>query len=142
MRCTTKRSYEPGVRNGGVALEVQDVVDGGAKERAIVAHEQHGAIEVFQVRLEPLRRVQVEVVGGLVEQQDVGRAHELARQPEAAAFAAAERGDRSRPRRLRIEAESVEHGVDARGDLVAALALESLEVAPIAIERGLRGVGA
>ena len=41
-----------------------------------------------EVLLEPLRRLEIEVIGRLVEQQDVGRAHELPRKAEAATLAA------------------------------------------------------
>ena len=72
------------------------------------------------------------MVRRLVEQQHIGGRHELAREPDAPALAAAQCVERSGSRLRGIEAESLQHGVDARGDRVAALALEALEVAPVA----------
>src|SRR6185503_21041028 len=51
-----------GVGNSGLSLEVQNVIDGRAEKRAIVADQQHRAIEIAQVLFQPLRRIEVEVI--------------------------------------------------------------------------------
>src|SRR5207237_4117167 len=61
-----------GVREGGLALEMEDVVGDGGEKSTIVADRDHGAVGAAQVLLQPARGVEVEVVGGLVEQQHVG----------------------------------------------------------------------
>ena len=55
-----------------------------------MGHEDDGGVERCQPVLEPLERGDVEVVGGLVEQQQVRIAREGARQRAASELAAAE----------------------------------------------------
>ena len=57
---------------------------------------------------------------------------ELLRQPQPPALAAAQSAERPGARLVGVEAEAVEHGVDASGEGVAALAVEALEVAVVA----------
>src|SRR5205823_13432837 len=59
-------------------------------EGAIVADEQDGPAILHQQRLEELEGLDVEVVGRLVHDQDVGRAGEQLRQQEPAPLAAGE----------------------------------------------------
>ncbi len=101
------------------------------EERAVVADHEHGGVELAEVVLQPAGGLEIEVVGGLVEQEDVGRRHQLARQAEAAPLAAAQSVERPEARVVGIEAEPVEHRVDAGGDAVAVLPLEALEVAVV-----------
>ena len=56
--------------------------------------EHEGASEPGQPRLQPLDPLQVQVVGGLVQQQHVGSPGEEACQPQPRLFAAAEGSDR------------------------------------------------
>ena len=87
-----------------------------------------------EIFLEPPRGLEIEMVRRLVEQQHVGRRHELSREAEAPALAAAQPLERSSARVDWIEPESVEHRIDARRDRVAALALESLEILRVSLE--------
>ena len=80
------------------------------------------------------------MVRRFVEQQHVGGTHELARQAESSALAAAQLRDGRGARGGGIEAESVQHRVDARRDRVAAFALEALEILAVAVERRLARV--
>ena len=48
----------------------------GVHEGAVVAHEEHGAVVGGEEPLEPLDALEVEVVGGLVEEQQVGMAQQ------------------------------------------------------------------
>jgi len=79
------------VRRGGAAFEVQHVIHGGGQERAVMAHEQHGPLTRGEVLLEPARRLEIQVIRRLVEQQDIGGRHELAGQAEPAELTAAQR---------------------------------------------------
>src|SRR5207245_1434197 len=130
------------VRRGGAAFEMQHVIHGGGQKRAVMAHEQHGPLTVGGVLLEPPRRLEIQVIRRLVEQQDVGGRHELAGQAEPAELAAAERGQRRYAGLGGIELEAVQHRVDARRDGVATLALEALQVFAVLGQRaGRRVVG-
>ena len=63
------------------------------EERAIVAHDHHRGVELTQVALEPAGGLEVEVIGGLVEQQDIGCRHQRLGESYALAGAAGEVSD-------------------------------------------------
>ncbi len=102
------------------------------QEGAVVADEEHGGVEPGQIVLQPAGGLEVEVVGGLVEQEHVGGSHQLLRQPEPAPLAAAQ------PARDWVRAWSgskprpCKHRVDPGGQGIAAFALEPLQVAIVA----------
>ena len=127
-----------GVGGRGAALEVQDVIGDRLEERAVVRDEEDGGVETAQVPLQPQRGLEVQVVGGLVEEQQVGRGGELARQRHAAALAAAQGRERAAARGVRVEAESVQDRVHPRRGPVAALVLEPVQVAVVALEHRRR----
>jgi hypothetical protein len=93
--------------------EVQDGVDRVVEQLPVVADDQSGLGVLPQPRLEPERALQVEVVGGLVQQQQVGfgeqgRGHghahapaagELAHRPVQVRGAEAQAGQDLRPAR-------------------------------------------
>ena len=85
----------------------------------VIVH--HAAVEVEQQVFEPLDRVEVQVVGGFVEQQHVGPAHQRLRQRDALAVAAGERADA----RVRVEVQAVQGLVDALLPVPAVLAPRS-----------------
>ena len=91
--------------------------------------QHHAAAELAQQAFEPLDGVEVEVVGGLVEQQHVGPAHQRLRQRHALAHAARQRADA----RLGIEVQAVQRLVDALLPVPAVVrldaALQRVEVA-------------
>ena len=89
-------------------VEVQDVVDAGVEQFAIVTHHQHGMRITFQIIVEPERPFEVEIVRGLVEQQQVGLCEEDRRQGDAHAPAAGE-GRTGALLRLLVEAEAMQH---------------------------------
>ena len=99
-------------------LELDDLAADGADERAVVGHQHERAVVFGQERLQPLDRRQVQVVGRLVEQQQVRLLHQHLRQLEPAALAARQRVDRARQIGL---GEADVHGqpFDARLQLVA-----------------------
>ncbi len=130
------------VGGDGLRLEVEDPVGQACQERAVVADDQDSGVETEEVVLQPAGGLEVEVVGRLVEEEDVGGGHELAGQRDAAPLATAEGGHQLGARRLGVEAEAVKHGIDARSEGVPAVALEALEIAGVAIERGLGRIGA
>ena len=115
------------------AVELEDPAGDVVEEVAIVGDRDDRALVLGEVALEPGDGLGVEVVGRLVEQQQVGRAQQQAAQRDAAALAAGELrdvgvGGRQAQRvhrvlELRVEVPGV-GGVDLvlqRGELVGGL---------------------
>ena len=96
--------------------------------------EHDRGVERLQVRLEPLERLDVEVVGRLVEQQQVGIAGQRPRQRGARELAAGERRQRAVEVRV-AEPEPVQRRVDALAPVVAAGVLELRLGARVGVER-------
>jgi hypothetical protein len=71
--------------------------DGAIEEIAIMADDQDGAIIIGNDFLQQIQRLQIEIVGWLVQHQQVGMAGKFARKQEPRAFAARERADRVHP---------------------------------------------
>ena len=134
-------------RVGGEAavLKGRDVAHAGVHEGAVVAHEQHGSVVAREELLEPLNALEVEVVRGLVEQQQVGVAQEelgegYAHLPAArevlCGFVEVVDG----------ESEAAQDGAGAALELVAAQALEAVLGVAVLLEKcveaaALAGVG-
>jgi hypothetical protein len=100
-------------------VEVQRDARDGVEELAVVADHQQRALVALQPGLEPDQRVEVEVVGRLVEQQQVARAHQRARQLQPHAPAAGEAVDR-RVELRRPEAQAQHQRLGARPRVVGA----------------------
>jgi hypothetical protein len=117
-------------RLAGLELE-----HGGAdrlEEPAVVGDHDDRGVERLELGLQPLERVDVEVVGRLVEQQQVGLARERAAQRRARELAAGER--RQEPVDVRVlEAEVVQHVRRAVAPRVAAAVLELALPARVAV---------
>ena len=124
----------PLVRLARARFHVQDVRADRVEECTIVRHDDHRLVGVVEPLLKPGRGVEVEVVGRFVEEQQVGGRDELRREADAPALAARERRHESRLRLLGVEAESLEHRVDARVIDVAAEVGEALLVVPEPLE--------
>src|SRR5947209_4369781 len=78
------------------------------------------------------------MIGWLVEQQDVGGADELTCESEPSTLATAQLSQWLTACLFRIEAESVQHGINPRGERVSVLTLETLQIAVVALEHLLR----
>ncbi len=63
-----------------LVVEVKDAVHRDIQEPAVVAHHEQGVGIVFKVALQPRRGLQIQVVGGLVQEQQVRGAKEHRRQ--------------------------------------------------------------
>ena len=75
------------------AVELEDPAGDVVEEVAIVGDRDDRALVLGEVALEPVDGLGVEVVGRLVEQQQVGRGQQQAAQRDAAALAAGELRD-------------------------------------------------
>jgi len=62
----------PEVEHQLAVLDVEDVRRHRIEDLAVVADDDESAPPALQIRLEPQRRLEVEMVGRLVEQQQVG----------------------------------------------------------------------
>ena len=111
------------------AIEMQNLIDGRVEQVAVVADDDDRARVVRKVVFQPERPFEVEVVGRLVQQQQVGRGKERRRERDAHAPAAREfragpgliRGresetaqDRRRARRSGMGVDIDETGLDVR----------------------------
>jgi len=101
-----------------------------------VGHQHDGGVECLQVGLEPLERGDVEVVGGLVKQEQVGVAGERARERGARQLAARE-GREPAVELALVEPESPDGGQGTIAPVVAAAQLEALLGPPVGGQRWL-----
>ncbi len=99
------RPYRAALVSGYVRGEVQaaavdlaNPLGNVVEEVAIVRHGEHGALVAMKELLQPQHRFGIQVVGGLVEQQQVGGLEQQAAQRHATAFAARKRSPACRGR--------------------------------------------
>jgi hypothetical protein len=74
-------------------LQLHDAVDGRVEEAAIMGDDAGRPAKRSQPVLHPLHHCDVQVIGVLVEKQDLGPCHEDLRHGQARLLPAAERGD-------------------------------------------------
>src|SRR5690606_31706879 len=96
-----------------------DLLDHRIQEVTVVGNQQQGARVALQPAFQPEDGIQVQVVGGLVEQQQVGRAHQRLGQVQAHAPATGEITDTAFHLR-RLEAQA---GQQLAGAGVGAVAI-------------------
>ena len=84
-----------GVGSHAAVFEGGDVVDAGVHEGAVVADDEDGAVVVRDKAAQPLDAFEVQVVGGLVQKQQVGMAQEELGERDAHLPAAGELGARA-----------------------------------------------
>ena len=94
-----------------LGLQRQDLIDGVVQQVAVVADDHHGVGIARQMILQPQRAFEIEIVGRLVEQQQIGLGEQSRRQRHAHAPAAGE--FRTGPRL--IGGGKAEAGEDRRG---------------------------
>ena len=122
-------------------LELEHRGADGLEEPAVVGDEHDRRVERLQRLLEPLERLDVEVVRRLVEQQQVGVAGERAGQRGARQLAAGERLQRAVEVGLVVEAQAAHHRGRAVAPRPAAGVLEARLGARVGGERRLVAVG-
>ena len=96
------------------AVHVEHVGRDAVQEPAVVGHHEGRAGEHHQGLLERAQRREVEVVGGLVERDEVPALEQELREHHAPALAAREGRERRVPH-ARVEAELVQEALDADG---------------------------
>ena len=113
---------------------LDDAGDGAVQEIAVVRDGDDRALERGKVFLQPLDGVEVEVVGRLVEQQNVRVLQNQAAEVHARLFAAGERVEQPRAH-IRGNGQAVGHLIDGGGGVVAAEALEAGGQLAVAAQR-------
>ena len=108
-----------GVGNDFTGIDIGDFRHDAVHEFAIVRSHQKGSGKRFEELLEPDDRFEVEMVGGLVHQQDVGAAEQDPRQRNAHFPAAGERADIAIDLVV-LKAEAVEHFAGLSFERIAA----------------------
>ena len=78
----------------GVVVEIRHVRAHAVEKMAVVGNDDHGAVEAVQHALQPADGVDVQVVGGFIEQQDVRLGKERLRQQHAQLPAGRDRAHR------------------------------------------------
>ena len=123
-----------GVGHEHAVLERRHVGDAGVHERAVVRDDEDGAVVGREELLEPQHALEIEVVGRLVEQQQVGMAQEELGEGDAHLPSAGE----LRGGLVELghgESEAAQDGAGARFQLIAAEALEALAGVAVAVEQ-------
>ena len=95
--------------------DLDDLVDGHVEEVAVVRNQHEGVGIVRQIIFQPVAGFEIEMVGGLVEQQQVGLLQQQLGQREAHLPAAGKLLGLAVPVVL-AEAQAVEHRADLRFD--------------------------
>ena len=114
-----------GVGGHATVFERGDVIDAGVHKGAVVADDEHGAVVARDKAAQPLDTFEVQMVGGLVQKQQVGVAQEELGERDAHLPAARELGARA----LKVGDLKAEAGQDLAGvalELVAAQVLKAV----------------
>ena len=142
LRATLGPLAQEGVVVAGenVELAVGDVghvVDDGVHEGAVVADHKHGAAIALEEVFQPAHALQVEVVGRLVEQQQVRLAQQQLGQRDAHLPAARKLVGGAGHVRL-VEAQAEEHAVRLAFDVVAVASLKARAQGAVLVEQRRR----
>jgi hypothetical protein len=113
------------VTDNTAAIEVQRARGGAVQEPAVVRDDDRGPAALREEVLQPFAGLEVEMVGGLVQQQQVGTAQQHGRQRCTPPFPAAEPLGRQLPGRAR-QAHAAERRLESRLHRVAAPPIELL----------------
>ena len=117
-------------RDPAAAIELEDPLGDVVEEVAVVGDRDDRAAVLVEEALEPLDRLGVEVVGRLVEQEQVGVLEQEPRERDASLLAAGDRGD------VRIVGRAAER---LHGDVDVALDVPRVGRVDPVLERGLFG---
>ncbi len=104
-------------------VDMQGDIGDRVQKFPVVADDDHGAFVLLEPGFQPHQRVQIQVVGGLVQQQQIGGAHQGPRQLQAHAPAAREAVDWV-GQLGGFETQSQDQGLRACGGVVCAGVLQ------------------
>ena len=121
----------------GATGDVQHMIDRLVEERTVMTDHHDGLTKLAEVRLQPARGIEVEVVRRFVEQQQLGRCRQLRCEPHAASLTSTQPLQQPRARFHGVEVQALQHLVDARGKVVAALVHELLLQASVPVHQRL-----
>src|SRR5215216_1529541 len=122
-----------GVICGAAVLEFDDPATTLIEEVTIVTNYYKGSWIFLQKLFQPLHRVHVEMIGRLVEQQNIGRCQQQTSQAETILLAAGEFLRFQRPH-LTFETEPLENGFGSRGIFEAAFVFKLMLQIAVALE--------
>ena len=125
------------VELAGAVVNLDHTVAALVNEPAVVRNNHHRAAIGLEVTAQPIDRVHVQMVGRLVQQQNVGLLQDDARQVDARLFAAREQRERLRAHGCG-DFQAVAHTVDLKITVVAAEELQTGFKLGVAFEQ--RGV--
>ena len=128
-----------GVKLRLAVADLDDPADGPVQEVAVVADGHHRALEAADIVLQPLHGVEIQVVGGLVQEKDVRVLQDEAAQVHPGLLPAGEAVEELLPHGLG-DAQAVGHLAHGGGGVVAADALKLGGELPVAAEGGLAAV--
>ena len=112
-----------GVEIGAAIPDFEDAVHGDVEEIAVVGDQDKGVWIVLQILFEPVARFEVEVVGGLIEQQQIGLGQQELGETDAHLPAAGKLAGGA-VHILARKAQAVEHRAGLRFQRIAVAALE------------------
>jgi len=92
---TFKRAVTTAIEGDFTLIDVGNVVDHGVEKVPIVRNQQQGAGVILEEIFQPKNGVEIQVVGRLIEQQQIRRTHQGLRQVQAHPPAAGEVGNRT-----------------------------------------------
>src|SRR6185437_4280577 len=121
-------------RDAVTAVELENPLRDVVEEIAIVRHRHHGARILFEVALEPGDRLRVEMVGGLIEQQHVGRGKQQPAERHAPLLTARERRDFRLPGR---QAQRIRCNFELALELPAADGIDGILQLRLPLEEGI-----
>ena len=121
------------------AVDLCHLVAGAIHQRAVVGYQQVAATIGAQVLLKPLARLQVEVVGGLVEEQQVGPLQQQLGQRDAH-LPAGGKGGRVLVVLLRSEPEATADAIQARRPVGSAVQADLLGEFAVAGEQPVQRI--
>ena len=108
----------------GEGIKFQDSLHRAVEKRAVVGHDKDGAVVAGQKTFQPLQRLDVQVIGRLVEEEKLRADQQQAGQAEAGLLPAAEDGHR-RALIHGVEAQSGQDGLNVVGHGIATGGLEA-----------------
>src|SRR5690349_1544798 len=110
---------------------MKHMVNDALEEDPVVADQQHGGIQRSEIALQPAGGLEIEVIGGLVEKDEVCGGNQLLSQSYPAPLSTAQLAEWLGPSAIGIEAQAVQYGIDSGSQGIATLAIEPLEVAVV-----------